>query len=263
MTEAFPCDDCGYDISTHTPVRVWQIGVIVWIDEISFQLTHPWGCDSVRWYGYVPERFQHTHPWWCDGVQVRITETFGEFQLTHPWGCDLKNIGRSRSGRNFNSHTREGVTWLFTDTFRNLGNFNSHTREGVTNSWGDVPKYANFNSHTREGVTNAWPNASVLSRFQLTHPWGCDNNYLEELNHVIRFQLTHPWGCDGAEMAPQTKISVFQLTHPWGCDGRTCLQLNKIDISTHTPVRVWQWRLWCNWLYCSFQLTHPWGCDLS
>ena len=55
--------------------------------------------------------------------------------------------------KNFNSHTREGVTTSF-KTGLTAMNFNSHTREGVTVSIFMIPTYfANFNSHTREGVT--------------------------------------------------------------------------------------------------------------
>ena len=34
--------------------------------------------------------------------------------------------------KNFNSHTREGVTMHIVEFFKTLDDFNSHTREGVT-----------------------------------------------------------------------------------------------------------------------------------
>ncbi len=73
---------------------------------------------------------------------------------------------------NFNSHTREGVTFAEKYAAKSSSNFNSHTREGVT----FAEKYAaksssNFNSHTREGVTIILcPRVCSLTQFQLTHP---------------------------------------------------------------------------------------------
>ena len=35
-----------FGISTHTPVRVWQPAIVIFLRLLSaFQLTHPWGCD--------------------------------------------------------------------------------------------------------------------------------------------------------------------------------------------------------------------------
>ena len=51
--------------------------------------------------------------------------------------------------KDFNSHTREGVTHFAEDHFRVFSNFNSHTREGVT-----VTSFA----------------VSTNIAFQLTHP---------------------------------------------------------------------------------------------
>ena len=49
--------------------------------------------------------------------------------------------------------------------------FNSHTREGVTY---DAPRdselFSNFNSHTREGVTCEFNGQRTYRKFQLTHP---------------------------------------------------------------------------------------------
>ena len=33
---------------------------------------------------------------------------------------------------------------------------------------------------------------------------------------------------------------IFQLTHPWGCDAKFGVTQEQIEISTHTPVRVWR-----------------------
>ena len=78
-----------HTISTHTPVRVWLIHLVTVAGDISFQLTHPWGCDD-------------------KGVK-KSWKTL-KFQLTHPWGCDATNKRVNALFGNFNSHTREGVT---------------------------------------------------------------------------------------------------------------------------------------------------------
>ena len=54
----------------------------------------------------------------------------------------------------FNSHTREGVTFIKPDPYVYKYNFNSHTREGVTfETTLSAHSNIDFNSHTREGVT--------------------------------------------------------------------------------------------------------------
>ena len=75
--------------------------------------------------------------------------------------------------------------------------FNSHTREGVTKN--DVQflcVFWHFNSHTREGVTGAVCAVGGFLTFQLTHPWGCDCLRVLLMLKQQKFQLTHPWGCD-------------------------------------------------------------------
>ena len=73
LTHPWGCDALQFhypnilSISTHTPVRVWQVVLQQEIQRLKFQLTHPWGCDTTK----------------CLITQIRVT-----FQLTHPWGCD-------------------------------------------------------------------------------------------------------------------------------------------------------------------------------
>ena len=123
-----------YTISTHTPVRVWLFGNhFCYKRSCKFQLTHPWGCDLLLSIG---------------------RSRSGRFQLTHPWGCDNFLWFVCCWVWNFNSHTREGVTYGIVERGYKVGNFNSHTRDGVTVYLECVwlwSKY--FNSHTREGVT--------------------------------------------------------------------------------------------------------------
>ncbi len=60
-----PCN-----ISTHTPVRVWPFSWAPSHACISFQLTHPWGCDGIPTQtGIIAVEFQLTHPWGCDRFQ--------------------------------------------------------------------------------------------------------------------------------------------------------------------------------------------------
>ena len=66
----------------------------------------------------------------------------------------IHTAGSSIYSRDFNSHTREGVTNIIIINFVNHKNFNSHTREGVTPGYDERELFkSNFNSHTREGVT--------------------------------------------------------------------------------------------------------------
>ena len=127
-----------WKISTHTPVRVW-LSIICGSNPTSiFQLTHPWGCDVVTASdASAAEKFQLTHPWGCDLItkgsrysEVISTHTpvrvwhltqftiifINEFQLTHPWGCDSSPSPYSLYQGNFNSHTREGVTFMAVET---------------------------------------------------------------------------------------------------------------------------------------------------
>ena len=268
-----------------------------------FQLTHPWGCDSTTFSPHLTAAISTHTPvrvWPFAYWSYRI---FKAFQLTHPWGCDFCFDFIQHVSRNFNSHTREGVTLRRCNKSLEC-NFNSHTREGVTcypNCFGKtnqisthtpvrvwlqkfnlVENYEDFNSHTREGVTAIRCILIHNLRFQLTHPWGCDNPVKLIFWDFPKFQLTHPWGCDLIPLITKPFFS-FQLTHPWGCDTSCRYVIHIIHISTHTPVRVWQSRLLSanafgyfnshtrEGVTCQlhhrqtnqwFQLTHPWGCDL-
>ena len=73
--------------------------------------------------------------------------------------------------KDFNSHTREGVTKRLICDILRIAHFNSHTREGVTTNI-PISKYfcLNFNSHTREGVTINTCIIKYRLQFQLTHP---------------------------------------------------------------------------------------------
>ena len=170
----------------------------------------------------------------------------------------------ARPKADFNSHTREGVTFVPTPTISLAFYFNSHTREGVT---------------TVENLQKS------LLIFQLTHPWGCDCIHLPSkyISGISTHTPVRVWLCifpnmaavafnfnshtrEGVTLTQSISASIwaFQLTHPWGCDGLEIRQnifsmhfnshtregvtfyfTNSVQqeyISTHTPVRVWQKR---------------------
>ena len=139
---------------------------------------------------------------------------------------------------NFNSHTREGVTDEQAAVIEEL-KISTHTPVRVWHIWENLTvDYANFNSHTREGVTNRRKSLYQISRFQLTHPWGCDTVSEAQLRQAFLFQLTHPWGCDNfvyriifkRQISTHTPVRVWQNFEEGATYG---------GISTHTPVRVW------------------------
>ena len=162
-----------------------------------FQLTHPWGCDFSQRLWWKPCKIS-TH------TPVRVWQSplcncfcRSIFQLTHPWGCDRCRLNPRTGGTNFNSHTREGVTETAAQNY--VARFiSTHTPVRVWQS----PLQFKF------------PNGS----FQLTHPWGCDQEISEKYLIYAIFQLTHPWGCDAVKDIPNKVSKAFQLTHPWGCD---------------------------------------------
>ena len=182
------------DFNSHT-----REGVTPWrsthFSLLTFQLTHPWGCDSqkiskdntINISTHTPVRVWRGWKMWTIVLFV--------FQLTHPWGCDAC---KCRHGYNvsISTHTPVRVWPNNVDEYNALADFNSHTREGVTYLGAEDSAYTNFNSHTREGVTiqrvlyiymrlisthtpvrvwHSWVFSSFVAHiFQLTHPWGCD-----------------------------------------------------------------------------------------
>ena len=98
-------------ISTHTPVRVWldwdsEIYVVCDFNSHTREGVTSWLTVSVLTMmisTHTPVRvwlFRNIHS--CGA--------FG-FQLTHPWGCDMILEPLGNLNCNFNSHTREGVTY--------------------------------------------------------------------------------------------------------------------------------------------------------
>ena len=169
-----PCQTLRPDFNSHTREGVTQIKTDLISVFTIFQLTHPWGCDRLKLKNHVWQKFQ----------------------LTHPWGCDLYNRLPLSTTFNFNSHTREGVTFSGLKSWGDVpisthtpvrvwhkpkfrlpsdDKISTHTPVRVWHWYRWHYKcFSNFNSHTREGVTEKRFNRFHLLSFQLTHPWGCD-----------------------------------------------------------------------------------------
>ena len=163
--------------------------------------------------------------------------------------------------------------------------FNSHTREGVTTRAVTRQKKSAISTHTPVRVWLCIHLLYLLSlcRFQLTHPWGCDHQiYNPTVLWPCHFNSHTREGVTPAYCADDGAY-IFQLTHPWGCDQLLYDKVRELEISTHTPVRVWRstFKIWnlhkgnfnshtregvTGWIsiypgFFIFQLTHPWGCD--
>ena len=142
-----------------------------------------------------------------------------KFQLTHPWGCDRKLPEETIFTGNFNSHTREGVTWY------NRPWLNFHQLFQLTHPWGcdhlhpqnlKMPVY--FNSHTREGVTLY----IILHLYQ----------YIISTHTPVRV-----WPGPAGSGKNHTLISTHTPVRVWRYINFSACRL--YFISTHTPVRVW------------------------
>ena len=117
--------------------------------------------------------FQLTHPWGCDAAGDDDDDADDDFNSHTREGVTPIDYLEACKKLNFNSHTREGVTGAEWSCVQAL-DFNSHTREGVTSCSFLLRPQKYFNSHTREGVTSYLGADVEVSEFQLTHPWGCD-----------------------------------------------------------------------------------------
>ena len=162
------------EISTHTPVRVWPTGGYAMTNSWGFQLTHPWGCD-LRWLCGIKGYWISTH------TPVRV------------W---LPQACKPICTWNFNSHTREGVTYpnllnLLTNGFqlthpwgcdKSIRNrysifvISTHTPVRVwLHSLRIRGRFLQISTHTPVRVWQMWSYLwRVGNKFQLTHPWGCD-----------------------------------------------------------------------------------------
>ena len=131
------------------------------------------------------------------------------------------------------------------ELFNSKLNFNSHTREGVTwYCWRCLVWYWYFNSHTREGVTRIASLCSIAGSFQLTHPWGCDEERTAS-NGIITISTHTPvrvWLSSMGSSAFQTIISTHTPVRVWPDTKTSCRYIKYI--STHTPVRVWLAKLY-------------------
>ena len=140
-----------------------------------------------------------------------------EFQLTHPWGCD-GYISLSAVKSHISTHTPVRV-W----------------RTVYIKSLDD----ADFNSHTREGVTIPLVNGFQTLRFQLTHPWGCDEKVSRYITKYISISTHTPVRVWHRPTPPCRHSNDFNSHTREGVTLFLSTGLNVKIISTHTPVRVW------------------------
>ena len=207
-----------WQISTHTPVRVWLQQRLHHSGEkhfnshtregVTFNPVVNMVCignfnshtrEGVTLTIYPSQKcwtFQLTHPWGCDWKMMDMITPVLKFQLTHPWGCDFVRLRDTIFSLYFNSHTREGVTTARLKRNVPFG-ISTHTPVRVWLFWNS---YGIFNAISTHTPVRVWPNLAI----------SC----------II--------------------TSGFQLTHPWGCDKYKLIEYVIFVISTHTPVRVWQ-----------------------
>ena len=191
------------EISTHTPVRVWQLNHVIRNAGKDFNSHTREGVTSIpqRYATWVANFNSHTR----EGVTLR-----GALRLTC-WIISTHTPVRvwhaltGKTGATFviSTHTPVRVwrisvlsaVWLckfqlthpwgcdppFSAAASLQDNFNSHTREGVTAWEENSALVADFNSHTREGVTVKGADSDAHKIFQLTHPWGCDSSRKKNL----------------------------------------------------------------------------------
>ena len=138
--------------------------------------------------------------------------------------------------------------------------FNPRTRKGATGSAQSALCQGQVSIHAparvRPSITNS---DGSQSRFQSTHPQGCDlsapagNPAPYCFNPRTRkgatrsmprhsprggFQSTHPQGCDLGLTPGYQPGAAFQSTHPQGCDGDDGLRQAASLVSIHAPARV-------------------------
>ena len=183
------------------------------------------------------------------------------FQFTHPCGCDAETIHKFMCGKSFNSRTRVGATK--TDPLCALE--------------------LKVSIHAPVWVRPLWLQAkNTKSRFQFTHPCGCDccrcffSAGKIGFNSRTRVGATSDCGsyrdfCDVSIHAPvwvrhpfninPYRNSRFQFTHPCGCDQSRGNSHQGQTVSIHAPVWVRPLSPTPYALPLRFQFTHPCGCD--
>ena len=140
-------------VSIHAPVwvRPTKSGRIY--PDKPFQFTHPCGCDAPALPAYPAAEVSIHAPVW-----VRLSEQLAEklklgFQFTHPCGCD--------------------TVMKLTDDYEK--SFNSRTRVGATRSQGRRQHQKDVSIHAPVWVRRfSFRGRERCTRFQFTHPCGCD-----------------------------------------------------------------------------------------
>ncbi len=176
-------------ISTHTPVRVWLCLLDPYNLKYAHFNSHTREGVTVNLCNIKIKFAISTHTpvrVWLTGIKKAVG-TY-KFQLTHPWGCDVSADAGITASWNFNSHTREGVTCLSPFIFSRLV-ISTHTPVRV---WQDQNYYSYYHcaisTHTPVRVWRIrQKKRNRTTKFQLTHPWGCDLSTLWPLQAIYHF----------------------------------------------------------------------------
>ena len=208
-------------ISTHTPVRVWLFLKFITVKIFQFQLTHPWGCDFFFWCKFLPAYISTHTPVRVWLITINSQMIIKLFQLTHPWGCD-RTYPLSRCGlRNFNSHTREGVTSSLYTSNRAVSVFQ------LTHPWGCDPIAGCF---------------TIVRVYISTHTpvrvWPAFNVFSPQIREISTHTPVRVWpGSQSDSSRKLVLISTHTPVRVWPICW--CSKCKIPKISTHTPVRVW------------------------
>ena len=143
----------GNVVSIHAPVWVRPRAGLTSQGKISFQFTHPCGCDLVRHPIATMQRVSIHAPVWVRHPIAAPIGFFVKFQFTHPCGCDFVFF------------------WILLVSF----GFNSRTRVGATDLPSLCSTYCKVSIHAPVWVRPGRVQKVESSRrFQFTHPCGCD-----------------------------------------------------------------------------------------
>ena len=225
-------------ISTHTPVRVWQLFLSTGLN-VKIISTH------------TPVRV------WLDETGIQHYTSISTHTPVRVWRSQPP---RPHNLYYFNSHTREGVTSCRTYK-TSQQHFNSHTREGVTPCGSYLNYSAGFQLTHPWGCDIFWiEERDLYPVFQLTHPWGCD---YQAVIYFVRDEIsTHTpvrvWRSGKQNKLLLQSISTHTPVRVWqsylcelnfqfdfnshtreGVTWACIIAVKEQIISTHTPVRVW------------------------
>ena len=91
-------------VSIHAPVRVRRFVNSFSFSLWSFNSRTREGATSILLFFRYEVTFQFTHPWGCDIKADTKLVLIPRFQFTHPWGCDLASFNFALSFMNVSIH---------------------------------------------------------------------------------------------------------------------------------------------------------------